>query len=47
MYLPIDAKFPIEDYYRIIDAYEVGDLAAVENAQKSLVQRIKNCAKDI
>ena len=47
VYLPIDAKFPIEDYYRIIDAYEVGDLAAVENAQKSLVQRIKNCAKDI
>ncbi|HQB49981.1 MAG: DNA recombination protein RmuC [Candidatus Cloacimonetes bacterium] len=47
VYLPIDAKFPIEDYYRILDAYDLGDLASVENAQKSLVQKIKNCAKDI
>lgn len=47
VYLPIDAKFPIEDYHRIMDAYDSGDLAAVESARKNLVQRIKNCAKDI
>ena len=47
VYLPIDAKFPIADYQNIMNAYDMGDLAEVENARKSMVQRIKNCAKDI
>jgi len=47
VYLPIDSKFPIEDYHRIINAYDEGNLTEVENARKSMIQRIKNCAKDI
>lgn len=45
--LPIDAKFPIEDYERLQAASEVGDVAAVEEASKALELRIKNSAKDI
>jgi DNA recombination protein RmuC len=45
--LPIDAKFPIEDYQRIVDAAERGDGAAVEEASRALEQRIKGCARDI
>ncbi|HQO18177.1 MAG TPA: DNA recombination protein RmuC [Candidatus Cloacimonas sp.] len=47
VYLPIDSKFPIEDYHRIINAYDEGNLTEVENSRKSMIQRIKNCAKDI
>ena len=47
VYLPIDSKFPIEDYHRIINAYEEGNLTEVENSRKSMIQRIKSCAKDI
>jgi len=42
--LPIDAKFPIEDYNRIIDAE---DKQAIEEARKSLAQTIRLAAKDI
>ncbi len=45
--LPIDAKFPNEDYQRLIDAAERGDAAEVEIASKALETRIKGCAKDI
>ncbi|ASQ05995.1 DNA recombination protein RmuC [Sinorhizobium meliloti] len=45
--LPIDAKFPIEDYERLQTASEIGDIAAVEEASKALETRIKNSAKDI
>jgi DNA recombination protein RmuC len=44
VWLAIDAKFPIEDYTRLIDAQERGDLAAVEEASKQLENRIKACA---
>ncbi|MDP2174214.1 MAG: DNA recombination protein RmuC [Candidatus Cloacimonadaceae bacterium] len=47
VYLPIDAKFPIEDYHRLIDAYDNSDLAGIEAARKSMVTRIKGCARDI
>jgi len=47
VFLPIDAKFPIADYQNITNAYDSGDLAAVESARKSMIQRIKSCAKDI
>ncbi|MDZ4182323.1 MAG: DNA recombination protein RmuC [Candidatus Cloacimonadaceae bacterium] len=47
VYLPIDAKFPIEDYHRLIDAYDNADLAGIEAARKSMVTRIKGCARDI
>jgi len=44
VWLPIDAKFPIEDYQRLIDAQELGDLAGVETAGKQLEGRVKGCA---
>jgi DNA recombination protein RmuC len=47
VYLPIDAKFPIEDYQRLVEASERGDAAAVELASKALEVRIRGCAKDI
>ncbi len=45
--LPIDAKFPVEDYQRLVEASERGDAAAVEAASKALEVRIRGCAKDI
>lgn len=45
--LPIDAKFPIEDYQRLQEAQENGDKAAVDEAFKALEQRIKLEAKKI
>lgn len=45
--LPIDAKFPIEDYQRLQEAQENGDKAAVDEAFKALEQRIKFEAKKI
>ena len=47
VYLPIDAKFPQEDYIRLQEAYDSADLAAIEQAKKSLVRSIKNFAKSI
>jgi DNA recombination protein RmuC len=45
--LPIDAKFPIEDYYRLLEAQEKADFDAIEFAAKQLENRVKACAKDI
>ena len=45
--LPIDAKFPQEDYVRLQSAYEVGDTVAVEASLKALLQAVKKFAKDI
>jgi len=47
VYLPIDAKFPQEDYVRLQNAYEIGDSVAVELSIKSLLQSVKKFAKDI
>ncbi|MEK9566113.1 MAG: DNA recombination protein RmuC [Flavobacteriaceae bacterium] len=47
VYLPIDAKFPQEDYVRLQSAYEAGDSIAVENSLKALLQAVKKFAKDI
>jgi DNA recombination protein RmuC len=45
--LPIDAKFPREDYERLVEAAEHGDADAVETAAKALDIRIKAAARDI
>ena len=45
--LPIDSKFPLDDYYRLLDAYEAGNAAQVANARKSLHNRIKDFAKSV
>ncbi|MFL6501564.1 MAG: DNA recombination protein RmuC [Candidatus Udaeobacter sp.] len=47
VWLPIDAKFPTEDYQRLLAAQEKGDLALVETATKSLEAQLKKSAKDI
>lgn len=47
VWLPIDAKFPLEDYHRLVDAQEQGNLALIEELSKSLEARIKSEAKDI
>jgi DNA recombination protein RmuC len=47
VYLPIDAKFPQEDYVRLQTAYDEGDVAGVDAANKALTQSIKKFAKDI
>lgn len=47
VYLPIDSKFPLEDYYRLEDAYESGDKEQIELYRKSLLNSIKRFAKDI
>ena len=47
IYLPIDAKFPIEDYQRLVDAVDRGDLVEVEAARKLLEKRVKTEAKSI
>ncbi|MBL9213767.1 MAG: DNA recombination protein RmuC [Opitutaceae bacterium] len=45
--LPIDAKFPKEDYERLVDAAERGDAVAVEQAGKDLELRVRAQARDI
>ncbi len=47
VWLPIDAKFPTEDYYRLIAAQEKGDMTAIDEAIKSLETQLKRSAKDI
>ena len=47
VWLPIDAKFPRDDYERLIDAHERADALAVEVAGKALEARIRSEAKSI
>jgi DNA recombination protein RmuC len=47
VWLPIDAKFPMEHYERLATAQEKGDPAAVDAAMKILETQLKRCAKDI
>jgi DNA recombination protein RmuC len=47
VWLPIDSKFPVESYQRLIDASEKADPVAVEAALKELERNIEDCAKTI
>lgn len=47
VWLPIDAKFPMESYSRLVDAQDNADAVGAESALKELEQRIKQCANDI
>jgi DNA recombination protein RmuC len=47
VWLPIDAKFPQEDYIRLVEASERGDVEAVETCSRQLEQRIRLSAKHI
>ena len=47
VWLPVDAKFPVEDYQRLVDAQEKADAESAEGAAKQLETRIKQCAGEI
>ena len=47
IYLPLDAKFPLDIYNKLIDAYEEGNQSNIDSASKELERFIKKSAKDI
>lgn len=47
VYLPIDAKFPVDAYTQLTDAYDSADPVLIEAAKTALDRRIKQFAKDI
>lgn len=47
VWLPIDAKFPVDAYAALLDAYDRGDKAAVELAAKELEKRVRGFGKEI
>jgi len=47
IWLPVDAKFPTEDYEKLNAAYESGNVDEIEHYKKELEKRIKQFAKDI
>lgn len=47
VYLPIDAKFPVEDYQRLLDAQEAADIDAASAAGRALENRVRDEAKRI
>jgi DNA recombination protein RmuC len=47
VWLPIDSKFPIEDYDRLLDAFDKGEKDGIETAQKVLLKKIESFAKSI
>jgi len=47
IWLPIDAKFPIEDYQRLLEAEDANDRAAIDIANKAIEKRLKDEGKKI
>jgi DNA recombination protein RmuC len=47
VYLPVDAKFPQEDYARLQSAYDAGDPLAIDTSLRALLNAVKKFAKDI
>lgn len=47
VWLPIDSKFPQEDYLRLVEASDEGDVAAVQRAQTALTRSIQDSARDV
>ncbi len=47
IWIPLDAKFPKEDYERLLIAQEAADPVQAEEAAKKLEEQIKKCARDI
>ena len=47
VYLPIDSKFPVENYSRLISAYDAGDKAEIGKFSKALATDVKEQAKKI
>ena len=47
VWLPVDAKFPLDAYEQLLAAYDTADAAQVEVAFKALKTRVKSFAKDV
>lgn len=47
LWLPVDAKYPTEDYDRLVEATERGDSEAAEAASRGIEARVRSAAKDI
>ena len=47
VWLPVDAKFPLDAYQQLLDAYDAADPALVDSAKKTLFQRVKGFAKEV
>lgn len=47
VWIPVDSKFPIEDYQKLLDAQEIADLGLITEYSKAIEKRIKLQAKDI
>jgi DNA recombination protein RmuC len=47
VWLPIDAKFPVEDYQRLLEAQDMANIAAINDTSKAIETRIKGEAKKI
>jgi DNA recombination protein RmuC len=47
VWLPVDAKCPTDDYERLVEATERGDLETAETASRAIETRVRNAAKDI
>ena len=47
VWLPVDAKFPLDAYEQLLAAYDTADAAQVEVAVKTLKTRVKSFAKDV
>jgi DNA recombination protein RmuC len=47
LWLPLDAKYPTEDYHRLVEATECGDSEAAEAALRGIEARVRSGAKDI
>jgi DNA recombination protein RmuC len=47
VWLPLDSKFPTEDYQILMDAHEISDISQIESARKELARKIKLFAREI
>ncbi len=47
VWLPVDAKFPLDAYQQLLDAYDAADPALVDSAKKTLFQRVRGFAKEV
>jgi DNA recombination protein RmuC len=47
VWLPIDSKFPLESYQRLLLAYELAEPLQIEQAQKALLKAVESFANDI
>lgn len=47
VWLPLDSKFPTQDYQNLLDAYEAGNAESIAESRKFLVKKIRDSAKDI